>query len=127
MFHINDLNDMDDSQIRETAESMGVKKASSLSRDEIMNQILDLQAEATAKDFVSKKSEKKKSPKEKDSSKKNKKNQSNDSFKGESDSANSSEQNGADTAASDLIMPFPLPLPKRRGRRPKTEIDLSET
>ena len=38
-----------------------------------MNQILDLQAEATAKDFVSKKSEKKKSPKEKDSSKKNKK------------------------------------------------------
>ena len=76
MFHINDLNDMDDSQIRETAESMGVKKASSLSRDEIMNQILDLQAEATAKDFVSKKSEKKKSPKEKDSSKKNKKNQS---------------------------------------------------
>ncbi len=26
MFHINDLNDMDDSQIRETAESMGVKK-----------------------------------------------------------------------------------------------------
>lgn len=127
MFHINDLNDMDDSQIRETAESMGVKKASSLSRDEIMNQILDLQAEATAKDFVSKKSEKKKSPKEKDSSKKNKKNQSNDSFKGESDSANSSEQNGADTAASDLIMPFPLPLPKRRGRRPKNEIDLSET
>ena len=66
MFHINDLNDMDDSQIRETAESMGIKKASSLSRDEIMNQILDLQAEVSAKDFVSKASDKKKSNKDKD-------------------------------------------------------------
>lgn len=60
MFHINDLNDMDDARIRETAESMGIKKADSLSRDEIMNQILDIQAENSAKDFVTKKSDKNK-------------------------------------------------------------------
>ena len=60
MFHINDLNDMDEAKIRETAESMGIKKTSALSRDEIMNKILDLQAEVSAKDFVSKNGDKKK-------------------------------------------------------------------
>lgn len=65
MFHINDLKDMDDDEIMKTAESMGIKKTASLSRDEIMNQILDLQAEASAKDFVSKANDKKKPAKDK--------------------------------------------------------------
>lgn len=60
MFHINDLNDMDIAGLRQIAESMGIKKASSLSQDALVAAIIDTQAESTAKDIVAKNSEKKK-------------------------------------------------------------------
>lgn len=60
MLHINDLNAMDDDAIKQTAESMGIKKVSSTSRDDLIAAILDHQAESSAKDIVSKTSEKKK-------------------------------------------------------------------
>ena len=55
---------MDDAQLQQEAEKLGIKKASTLPREEIVNQILDLQAEQKAKDFVSKTSDKKKPAKE---------------------------------------------------------------
>lgn len=118
MFHINDLNDMDDAQIRETAESMGIKKASSLSRDEIMNQILDHQAEATAKDLVSKVADKKKPAKEPRAKKPKKAADAESPAKAKENAdaekpANTELQEASDGLLSDL------PLPKRRGRKPK--------
>ena len=54
MFHITDLYAMDENNLRKTAESMGIKKVSSLSQDELIAAILDNQAEATAKDIMAK-------------------------------------------------------------------------
>lgn len=45
---------MDDARLQGEAESMGIKNASSLSRDKIIDEILDLQAVVTAKDIVAK-------------------------------------------------------------------------
>ena len=59
MFHLNDLNEMDEAQLRQTAESMGIKKTNSLSRDVLTGLILDNQAVSSAKDIVAKNSEKK--------------------------------------------------------------------
>jgi len=122
MFHINDLNDMDEAQIRETAESMGIKKASSLSRDEIMNQILDLQAEVSAKDFVSKNGEKKKNSKEKGPrAKRTKKTVDAESTENSGQSAETSSTPESTETPTKFEEPAPLPLPKRRGRKPKNE------
>ncbi len=104
---------MDDAQLQQAAETMGIKKASSLSKEEIVNQILDLQAEQKAKDFVSKSSEKKKPAKTQKTKKQ--KNQS---------------QTVENKAVADPVPPAPeddnddnytsdLPQPKRRGRKPK--------
>lgn len=128
MFHINDLNDMDDSHIRETAESMGIKKASSMSRDEIMNQILDLQAETSAKDFISKNTEKKKPAKDKTKKRAKK-----------AAEEQAQEKTAPETSAPEAAAPanpeaeggkeedftFVLPVPKRRGRKPKNPSNIS--
>ncbi|MCH5240252.1 MAG: transcription termination factor Rho [Muribaculaceae bacterium] len=60
MFHINDLNAMDDATLQQTAQSMGLKKAASRSREELNAFILDNQAISTAKDIVAKNTEKRK-------------------------------------------------------------------
>ena len=60
MFHINDLDAMDENALRQTAESMGIKKANSLSREQLNEIILNQQAESSAKDIVAKTTEKKK-------------------------------------------------------------------
>ena len=60
MFHIDDLYSMDDQKLQEVAESMGMKNASSSSREDLLNHILDNQAIDTAKDIMSKESSKKK-------------------------------------------------------------------
>ena len=122
MFHINDLNDMDDSQIRETAESMGIKKASSLSRDEIMNQILDLQAEVSAKDFVSKASDKKKSNKDKDGRTKRAKKSNETDTQTKVKKSNPAESDTvADAIPTELQKSQEEPAPKKRGRKPKNQ------
>ena len=60
MFHIDDLYSMDDQKLQEVAESKGMKNASSSSREDLLNHILDNQAIDTAKDIMSKESSKKK-------------------------------------------------------------------
>ena len=60
MFHINDLETMDIDQLRQIADSMGIKKTSSLSHGELTGLIIDQQAVSTAKDVVAKSMEKKK-------------------------------------------------------------------
>lgn len=119
MFHINDLFDMDDAQIRETAETMGIKKASTLSRDEIMNQILDMQAETSAKDIVAKGAGRKKTVKDKEPRAK----------RGRKPAA---EKKAAAAEAPVVEQQAPVadetpaaeaaPAPKRRGRKPKNAV-----
>lgn len=115
MFHLNDLYEMDDARLQEAAESLGISKAPSLSREDIVNQILDLQAEQTAKDFVSKSSDKKKNSKDKESkTKKTKKTASKDTpMSSNSNSVNEDSETVLEEDVADL------PQPKRRGRKPK--------
>lgn len=126
MFHINDFETMDDAQIRETAESMGIKKATSASRDEFIEAILDQQAESSAKDIVSKNGEKKKNAKTKEPrQKKNKKAAENTTA--EKTDVQSSEQEASENEVSlqnnfELLIPDELPAPKRRGRKPKNQL-----
>ena len=126
MFHINDFETMDDAQIRETAESMGIKKAGPASRDEFIEAILDQQAESSAKDIVSKNGEKKKTAKTKEPrQKKNKK--STDNTAVEKTDAQSSEQGTPENEMSlqnnfEPFMADELPTPKRRGRKPKNSL-----
>lgn len=126
MFHINDFETMDDAQIRETAESMGIKKAGSASRDEFIEAILDQQAESSAKDIVSKNGEKKKTAKTKEPrQKKNKK--STDNTAVEKTDAQSPEQGTPENEMSlqnnfEPFMADELPTPKRRGRKPKNSL-----
>lgn len=121
MFHINDLNEMDDSRIRETAESMGIKKASSLSRDEIIDQILDLQAEATAKDFVSKAADKKKTAKDKEPRTKRtkKNNETEPQAKASKSTPDNPEMTENSTADIHQATSVDEAAPKKRGRKPK--------
>lgn len=53
-FHINDLTDMDETEVRQIAESMGIKKFNSLPKDKLIDEILDNQAVSTAKEIVQK-------------------------------------------------------------------------
>ena len=124
MFHVNDLNGMEDAQLYEMAESMGIKKASSLSREALTNQILDLQAEKSAKDIVSKTADKKKSVKEKEPKSKK---PSKKSAKTETQSKAKQTNKKTETAAP-AQESVELPQPKRRGRKPKaTSPEVVET
>lgn len=133
MFHINDLETMDDNQIRETAESMGIKKAASASRDEIIEAILDQQAESSAKDIVSKTGEKKKATKTKEPRQKKGK-KSADAESPEKPVASEQENNvqqqplpQSDQNGYESFVPEELPMPKRRGRKPKAMVAQEET
>ena len=113
MFHLNDLHGMDDAQLQQEAEKLGIKKASTLPREEIVNQILDLQAEQKAKDFVSKTSDKKKPAKESKVKKQKKQSQPEEINNTSEDIVSSTNVVDEDLFASEL------PQPKRRGRKPK--------
>ncbi len=108
MLHINDLDAMDDATIIQTAESMGIKTGSAASRDDLIAAILDQQAESSAKDIVSKTSEKKKASKT-TKAKKTKK------------AADDSQAKSADknTAPENNAIPQQEEAPKKRGRKSK--------
>lgn len=132
MFHINDFETMDDVQIRETADSMGIKKPGSASRDEIIEAILDQQAESSAKDIVSKNGEKKKTSKTKEPRAKKAKKQpgtetAEKSATQQPDGSASPENITETQNVFEAFMPEELPLPKRRGRKPKSTQTQEET
>ena len=80
MLHYSELETMDTEQLLKTADSMGIKITNYSENQDIINAILDFQAESSAKDIVSKSSEKKKPAKAKEPrAKKTKKTQSQDS------------------------------------------------
>ncbi|MBD5356706.1 MAG: transcription termination factor Rho [Bacteroides sp.] len=110
MLHINDLLAMDDEEIKKTADSMGIKNGASSSRDELIDAILDQQAESSAKDFVTKSSEKKKTQKE-PRAKKAKKNTD----------ANQSKQKDTTPATENQEGKEENPTPKKKGRKSKAE------
>ena len=109
---------MDENTLRQTAESMGMKKVSSHSADEMIAFILDNQAVTTAKDIVSKSTEKKRPGRPSKADKKNKKKTSDESnndnatqpvVADESANINPQQQSGEESVAA----------PKKRGRKPK--------
>ena len=120
MFHYNDLNEMDDAQLQQAAETVGMDVGTSLSKEEIVNQILDLQAEQKAKDFVSKTTEKKKPVKEQKTKRQKKQSQPEDN-KVSTDQVPTGAEDG-----NDDLFSAELPQPKRRGRKPKA-LKIAET
>ena len=119
MFHINDLYAMDENTLRQTADSMGIKKSSSLPQDELIAAMLDHQAESTAKDIVAKNSEKKKTPKnnaEKKAKKKKKDSEAPDPINKQeikSDTEDKKDETSVNEAENKT--------PKKRGRKPKNQ------
>lgn len=129
MFHINDLNAMDENALRQTAESMGIKKISSLSKDQLIAAILDQQAEATAKDIMSKTSEKRKPGRPPKAEKKQKKNNlANEAVKNSNNNAeqniNSSKEETTNLEREEEKIGN---QPKKRGRKPKNPKELTQS
>ncbi|MDE5886671.1 MAG: transcription termination factor Rho [Muribaculaceae bacterium] len=117
MLHYSDLESMEKEELLKTAESMGLQISNSADNQDLINAILDRQAEDSAKDIVSKSSEKKKSAKSKESkSKKSKKNA--DSVQAEAAVQASDSQSPASSEES-TVSPEESPAPKKRGRKPK--------
>ena len=119
MFHINDLYAMDDNALRQTAESMGIKKVSSLSQDELIAAILDRQAESTAKDIIAKNSDKKVS-KSAGEKRDRKKHQESPQIK---ETLNPENIKAEDNSPAPIQQSedIPQPAPKKRGRKPKVQ------
>ena len=110
---------MDENTLRQTADSMGIKKSSSLPQDELIAAMLDHQAESTAKDIVAKNSEKKKTPKnnaEKKAKKKKKDSEAPDPINKQeikSDTEDKKDETSVNEAENKT--------PKKRGRKPKNQ------
>lgn len=119
MFHINDLSAMDENALRQTAESMGIKKASSLSTDKLIEDILNRQAESTAKDIVAKNTEKRKPgrPAAGDKKGRKKKNVTQSQEQTVTQDLSSDKENLELKPSSETPA---IPLTKKRGRKPKT-------
>lgn len=116
MFHINDLYDMDEAALKQTAESMGIKKISSLSNDELIAAILDRQAETTAKDIVAKNVEKKPGLKKQREPRQKKKNNQENNL---SNSGNEKTEKVSDDSTLAPKDETSQSQPKKRGRKPK--------
>lgn len=117
MFHINDLYAMDENALRQTAESMGIKKSSSLSSEELIASILDRQAEATAKDIVAKTTEKRRPGRPSNAEKRARKKQQAGSS--EATEKNNTPSNQENTVKTPENASEEKPAPKKRGRKPK--------
>ena len=119
-FHYNDLDAMDENSLRQIAESMGAKKTSGLTRDQLYAYILDNQAITSAKDIVAKSAEKnKKNNGEKRGRKKKIETPLQDN-----------EEKGAEVAGSTPEINNQAvqekPAPKKRGRKPKALKEASQ-
>lgn len=125
MFHFDELKTQDEQTLINTAQSMGIKKTSSLSKDDLINAILDEQAVSSAKDIVSKNSDKKK-PGRKPRDKKNKESSENkptpenvNQDKTETPIQNDVVNDTQSVVAEDDQQA--KPSPKKRGRKPKNK------
>ena len=106
MYHITDLNAMSEQQIKDIAESMGLKKIDGLDKEDLVYRILDEDAIATAANGATTASgRKRRQPKEA----KQKKSQAQPAEKSPDESTDA--RPSADTEAATQ--------PKRRGRKPK--------
>lgn len=122
MFHINDLNDMDETTLRQTAESMGAKKVASLTRDQLNAYILDNQAVNSAKDIVAKNSEKKRPGRPPKDDKKNKNRRKEETETKEITPQPSSENPQQTPEIPNQDKPSDEKVtPKKRGRKPKAD------
>ncbi|MCM1254940.1 MAG: transcription termination factor Rho [Duncaniella sp.] len=109
MYNLSELYDMDDSKLREVAESIGIKKINLEDKEALVYQILDKQAidvaSASATSGAGKPRRAKKEPKENNKDKKGNRQQ---------------QEKTAETASADTAKPAAdNPQPKRRGRKPK--------
>lgn len=123
MYTFEELMNMDDSVLREMASSMGMKKTSSASKEELAYHIIDSDSETTAKETVARiasksKSDKEKKPRAKRTLKKETAVSSELSSDGDDKNSGSVVQsdNANDSGAVDGAV-----TPKKRGRKPKAK------
>ncbi|MCH5235623.1 MAG: transcription termination factor Rho [Muribaculaceae bacterium] len=126
-YHINDLYAMDENSLRQTADTMGIKKANSLSQDELIGAILNRQAESTAKDVVSKTSEKKNNQKNATGAKRGRKKRQDNATNQELKESKPQAENSKDIVADNQEKSEDTkPAPKKRGRKPKAVKEAEE-
>ncbi len=124
MLHYNELEDMDKEDLIKTAESMGIQTSQISSSDgnqELINAILDFQAETSAKEIVSKSSDKKKNVKAKEPKAKKAKKGASQNPEDQLQAPEAAPESAAESEASHEE-PAPeavAPAPKKRGRKPK--------
>lgn len=123
MYTFEELMNMDDSVLREMASSMGMKKTSSASKEELAYHIIDSDSETTAKETVARiasksKSDKEKKPRAKRAVKKETAVSSEIPSDGEDKNSGSviQAENANDSVAADGVA-----APKKRGRKPKVK------
>ncbi len=98
MYHIAELNEMDDSRLNEVAKSIGIESTDSTDKDSLVSQILDRQADlAAAVPVERKRRDQRRGRKPKDSA-----------------------TESADQQASTANEEDSAPAPKKRGRKPKS-------
>ena len=127
MLHISDLEAMDETTLRKTAESMGIKKSKSLPKEALVEVILNNQAESTAKEVVSKNAERKKNDQPRQGASKRGRKPKNSTSQQtqaskepvEIEDAQKQETISPSEPAAD-IEEIGAPTPKKRGRKPKT-------
>lgn len=123
MFHINDLYAMEESALRQTAESMGFKKTNGLSKDDLIALILDQQAESTAKDIVAKNSEKNKNGKNNNEKKGRKKRQDSVTTNVDKKETPSNTDSTEIDGSIENVTEEQKTTPKKRGRKPKNKVE----
>lgn len=123
MFHFEDLSEMEDAELWQIVNSMGMKINSGESRDKIINEILDFQADSVVIDYLSKKGDKKKN-KEKNTSKKVTKTQKTPTTEMSQEEIKDKDIN---SQSSEMTEPIAAPTPKKRGRKPKNAISQTST
>ena len=111
---------MDENSLRQTAESMGIKKVNSLSQDQLIASILDQQAESTAKDIVAKTTEKRKPGRPANPDKKAKKKRQEPKAKDDK-KEEPAKPVAAEKPKTAEDAPAEKPAPKKRGRKPKAQ------
>ena len=111
---------MDENSLRQTAESMGIKKVNSLSQDQLIASILDQQAESTAKDIVAKTTEKRKPGRPANPDKKAKKKRQEPKAKDDK-KEEPAKPVAAEKPKATEDAPAEKPAPKKRGRKPKAQ------
>lgn len=121
MYNISELNSMSDEQLKSVAESLGIKKINLADKDSVVYDILDQQAIVAASTTTESKRRVPKEPKQK--TKQAAKKQTKEKKEEVVPAADVSAPEEAKTKVNVADVPTSEPAPKRRGRKPKAQVE----